>query len=96
VDGNYSFTGVADTWFSASLFDAGGLYRGSNSRSLFLPDTTVDRPGGFYAAVILICCLDSQRSTLPEPPVLERAVSRKSHGAPAPSTWNCQPRPVRC
>lgn len=64
------------------MFDAGGLFLGSNSGSFLVPDTAVDRPGGFYAARLSSYAAWSRSvAPLPEPPVLERAVSRKTHGA---------------
>lgn len=50
VDGSYSLTGAAGTWFSASIFDAGGLHIGSDSWSSFIEDAEADLPGAFYAA----------------------------------------------
>jgi len=82
TDGYFSLTGVANSWFNASIFDAGGLYLGSNAGASHVVDTEADVPCGFYFSR-----LSSYAGwvysvvELPAPPALLRVVSRKTHGA---------------
>jgi len=52
VDGLFSFTGGSDLGFSAALFDAGGLYVGSQNNWTFLADVPADIATSFYATRI--------------------------------------------
>ena len=52
TDGYYSYTGVNGTGFSASIFDQGGLYVGTNSNWTYVPDQATNIPGGSYATRI--------------------------------------------
>jgi hypothetical protein len=52
TDGAYSYTGQNNTGFSASIYDQGGLYVGSNSNWTYTPDQATNIPGGSYATRI--------------------------------------------
>lgn len=70
VDGSWDYNGVADgNGFSASLFDAGGLYVGSDATSWTLvPDETADIPSSFYSTRISTYVSQIQSVTgVPEP-----------------------------
>lgn len=82
TDGYFSLTGLANSWFNASIFDAGGLYLGANASSSHVVDVDADVPCGFYFARLssyagwVYSVVD-----LPDPPALLRVVSRRTHGA---------------
>lgn len=70
VDGDWDYNGLADgNGFNASLFDAGGLYVGSDATSWTLvPDETADVPSGFYSTRISTYVSQIQSVTgVPEP-----------------------------
>ncbi|RME95023.1 MAG: hypothetical protein D6766_04355 [Verrucomicrobia bacterium] len=52
VDGLWSKSGGSDTGFRAAIFDAGGLYVGSQNNWTYNPDLPVDIPSHFYATRI--------------------------------------------
>jgi hypothetical protein len=53
TDGYYSYTGQSGTAFSASVFDMGGLYVGSDASGWsYVSDQTADIPGASYATRI--------------------------------------------
>jgi hypothetical protein len=82
VDGYFSTNGVTDSWFSAAIFDTGGLYQGSNGGGFLVADREADIPSGFYAARIS-SSVNWIRSVapIPEAPTLVQALARRAHGA---------------
>jgi hypothetical protein len=48
VDGNWGYTGAANSGFDASIFDAGNLYVSNGSGFDFIPDTVANIPGASY------------------------------------------------
>ncbi len=75
VDGQFN-TEATGPGFAASIFDAGGLYYGSEQKWTFVPENVVDQPTGFYASRISarLSWIQSVLST-PVPPVLESSAS---------------------
>ncbi len=71
VDGSWDFDGMANgNGFSAALFDAGGVYLGSDDTSwTLIPDQTADIPSGFYSTRISSYLPQINAIVVPEPSI---------------------------